>query len=169
MASQEAQVESSPPFVAVPGLPNMRDIGGLPVTTAPSSESGGGQKPGARKIIRRGVVFRSSEPSKLTDKGVSMLTKDLGITHVYDLRSKVEIDRAHGKPLETDWQPREWSGSKRVFVPIFLDDDYSPEALAVRFQQYSHRATEVGSAIRPPPLFASRLSCRHLSLHSFPF
>jgi hypothetical protein len=73
-----------------------------------------------------------------------MLTEDLGITHVYDLRSKVEIDRAHGKTLAAEWQPREWPGSKRVFVPVFLDQDYSPEALAVRFGQYSHHSSEVG-------------------------
>lgn len=76
-----------------------------------------------------------------------MLTGDLGITHIFDLRSKVEIDRAHGKTLSADWQPREWPGSKRLFVPVFLDQDYSPEALAVRFGQYAHHSTEVSPAM----------------------
>jgi hypothetical protein len=134
MTSQ--QPEPSPPFIAVPGLPNLRDIGGQPVKVAGS---------GTNKTIRRGIVYRSSEPSKVSDEGAAMLVKDLGITHVYDLRSKVEIDRAHGKELAAaDWKPREWPGSKRVFVPVFLDDDYSPEALAVRFQHYSHPSSEVG-------------------------
>jgi hypothetical protein len=126
--------EPSPPFIHVPGLPNMRDIGGLPAN------------PGGTKVIRRGVVFRSSEPSRVTDEGISILTKDLRITHVYDLRSKVEIDRAHGKGVATDFEPREWPGGKRVFVPVFLDMDYSPEALATRIAQYANRDVEVGLA-----------------------
>lgn len=78
-----------------------------------------------------------------------MLTEHLGITRVYDLRSAVEIDRSRGKMLLAgDWQPREWPGCERVFVPVFLDQDYSPEALAVRFGQYSHDSSEVGVLCR---------------------
>ncbi|OIW30671.1 hypothetical protein CONLIGDRAFT_287682 [Coniochaeta ligniaria NRRL 30616] len=143
MASQPAAL--LPPFIAVPGLPNLRDIGGQPVASPSLGQREEGTQRGqqlGKKMIRRGVVYRSSEPSKVSDEGISMLTEDLGITHVFDLRSKVEIDRAHGKTLAADWQPREWPGSKRLFVPVFLDRDYSPEALAVRFGQYSHHSTE---------------------------
>jgi len=155
------QTELSPHFIAVPGLPNLRDIGGQPVVGAPSSagqrrdEAHQAQQLG-KKMVRRGIVYRSSEPSKVSDEGVSMLTKDLGITHVYDLRSRVEIDRAHGQAVAADWQPREWPGSRRVFVPVFLDQDYSPEALAVRFGQYSHHSSEVGSCrcVSPPVCLA---------------
>ena len=31
---------------------------------------------------------------------------------------------------------KEWEGCERVFVPVFADLDYSPEALALRFKQY---------------------------------
>lgn len=150
MTSQKPEL--SPPFIAVPGLPNLRDIGGQLVTSPSPGQRRGGAPQGQqspKKMIRRGIIYRSSEPSKLSDEGASILTENLGITHVFDLRSKVEIDRAHGKTLAADWQPKEWPGSKRVFVPVFLDQDYSPEALAVRFGQYSHHSTEVGSAVHP--------------------
>lgn len=136
MASPHPTDEPSPPFIPVPGLPNMRDIGGLPAN------------PDKTKVIRRGVVYRSSEPSRITDEGVAILTNDLRITHVYDLRSKVEIDRAHGKGVSTGWEPREWPGAQRVFVPVFLDMDYSPEALATRIAQYAHHDAEVCAASR---------------------
>lgn len=117
----------SPPFVFVPGIPNLRDIGGLPVAGRPG------------KVIRRGLVYRSSEPSRVTDEGVSVLNS-LGVTHVYDLRSAVEIERA---TRTEGWEPREWPGAERVFVPVFLDQDYSPEALALRFAQYGSSSAEV--------------------------
>lgn len=129
----------SPPFVFVPGLPNLRDIGGLPVASQPG------------KVIRRGVVYRSSEPSKVTEKGVQVLN-GLGITRVYDLRSAIEIEKAS---KTEGWKPREWDGAERVFVPVFLDQDYSPEALALRFADYSSRSEEVGGtppATRPLPI-----------------
>ncbi|KAB5559774.1 tyrosine phosphatase [Coniochaeta sp. 2T2.1] len=138
IASRQPELE--PPFIAVPALPNLRDIGGQPVQRQVDAE--GEQPQQGKKIIRPGIVFRSAEPSKVSEEGVSMLTKDLGITHVFDLRSKVEIHRAREQTSAADWKPREWPGSKRVFVPVFLDQDYSPEALAVRFGQYSHHSSE---------------------------
>ncbi|GAW26703.1 putative tyrosine phosphatase [Rosellinia necatrix] len=128
-----------PPFISVPGLPNFRDAGGYEVVSdspiAPSAE-------GRRRIniIKRGVLFRSSEPSKLTDAGAAQLSQQLGIKLVYDLRSAAEIarsvDSARGFPL------REWEGSERKFVPVFLDQDYSPEALAVRYKNYASDSDE---------------------------
>jgi hypothetical protein len=127
----------------------MRDIGGLPAN------------PSKTKVIRQGIIFRSSEPSRVTDEGVSILTQDLRITHVYDLRSKAEIDRAHGKDVATSFEPREWPGGKRVFVPVFLDVDYSPEALATRISQYANRDIEVGFA---PSNRWWRLRCTYAGL-----
>lgn len=125
----------SPPFVPVPGIPNLRDIGGLPIAGRPG------------KVIRRGLVYRSSEPSNVTDEGVSVLNS-LGVTHVYDLRSAIEIQRTS---QHEGWHPREWPGAERVFVPVFLDLDYSPEALALRFGDYASRSGEV-CFVAPPPL-----------------
>lgn len=130
----------SPPFIVVPGLPNFRDAGGYEVMSdLPSASSTEGKS--RTKMVRRGVLFRSSEPSRLTDDGAAQLSQQLGIKLVYDLRSAVEIarglDASHGFPI------REWEGSERKFVPVFLDQDYSPEALAIRYKNYAAESAEV--------------------------
>ncbi|KAH7236346.1 protein-tyrosine phosphatase-like protein [Fusarium tricinctum] len=113
-----------PPFLPVSGLPNFRDLGGRP-HPIPS-------RPGY--TIKSGLVFRSAEPSRLTEDGVSAL-QDLKISHVYDLRSRTEIERyATGT--------REWPGAQRVFTPVFLDKDYGPEAIALRFQNYTAEGSQ---------------------------
>ncbi|KAK8067854.1 Tyrosine-protein phosphatase [Apiospora saccharicola] len=111
------------PFINVPGLPNFRDLGGVPypIPTQPG------------KTIKRGLIFRSSEPSKVTTDGIQQL-RDLGIKKVYDLRSLDEIKKdAEGG----ERQVKEWEGAERVFVPVWRDQDFSPGALALRFKQYS--------------------------------
>ncbi|GKT48814.1 tyrosine-protein phosphatase [Colletotrichum spaethianum] len=117
----------SPPFHAIPGLPNFRDAGGYPIDAQPG------------RIVRPGVVFRSAEPSRLTDDGVARL-QDLGITHVYDLRSTIELKRL--AQAGTSCDVREWPGAQRVFVPVFRDQDYGPEAIALRYRNYSSNGTE---------------------------
>lgn len=131
----------TPPFVDVPGLPNFRDCGGYPVAdTNNTASSGGNDDSKTQKIIRRGILFRASEPSMLTEDGVAILRDTLGITHVFDLRSKPEIER----DAEVDGrQPREWEGAERVFAPVFLDEDYSPEAVARRYSHFSSADSEV--------------------------
>lgn len=112
----------SPPFISAPGLANLRDIGGYEIPSSPSS----GSSP--RKMVRKGIVFRSADPTKLTEEGVTVM-QTLGIKHVYDFRSKQEF----GKTPDTE--PKEWKGSKRHFVPVFPDTDMSPEAMAVQLQR----------------------------------
>lgn len=111
----------SPPFLEVAGIPNFRDLGGYPLPNRPNSS------------IRRDLIYRCAEPSKVTQDGIITL-KNLGITHIYDLRSKVEIERAaaagRGGVVE-------WDGCTRVFVPVFTDQDYSPEQLALRYKDYA--------------------------------
>jgi len=65
---------------------------------------------------------------------------DLRITHVYDLRSNPEIERAEAAGRGG---VVEWEGAKRVFVPVFRDADYSPEGVAVRFKAYASKHVEV--------------------------
>ncbi|KAK4683004.1 hypothetical protein QC764_121230 [Podospora pseudoanserina] len=107
----------TPPFIHAPGIENLRDAGGYPV----ESQNG--------KAVRRGILFRAADPTHLDEEGVAILQR-LGITHIFDLRSLVEL--AKGRE-----QPREWEGARRVPTPVFLDKDYSPEALALRLRNYS--------------------------------
>ncbi|KAI0838080.1 tyrosine phosphatase family-domain-containing protein [Hypoxylon sp. FL0890] len=124
----------SPPFHPIPGLPNFRDIGGYPVGGSPQDGSNA-----RHKVVRRGLIYRSSEPSKVTEDGVSKL-KSLGIEKVYDLRSAVEIEA--GQRDGFGWKVKEIDGARREFVPVFLDQDYSPEALALRYKNYSSESAE---------------------------
>lgn len=132
----------SPPFIPVRGLANLRDAGGYPVT--------GGA---AGRVVRRGVLYRSAAPEGLgldDGDGVAALRR-LGITRVFDLRSVAELAKAgsdgdddgDGRQGDREKQQQQrllqlqWEGAERVFAPVFLDKDYSPEALAARFRNYS--------------------------------
>lgn len=109
----------SPPFITLAGLDNLRDAGGYPIANQPG------------KAVRRGIVFRAAEPSNVDDAGAAILTDQLGITHIYDLRSQVELAKKPGLAWDAGGR------AKRVFVPVFTDKDYSPEALALRFRNYA--------------------------------
>lgn len=129
----------TPPFHLIPGLPNFRDAGGYPVAE-PSLPSNNGSTPPPRRMVRRGLLYRASEPSLLTDAGAAHLADDLGIRKVYDLRSQAEIDRdaALGKR-----RVREWPGSERILAPVFAAEDYGPEAITLRFTKFGREGTEV--------------------------
>ncbi|KAH9996115.1 tyrosine phosphatase [Xylariaceae sp. FL0662B] len=110
-----------PPFLDIPGVDNFRDIGGYPICSQPG------------KVVRRGVVFRSGRLSEATEEGISRL-RQLGITDVYDLRSKQELK--HLGKLGEHNQVKEWDSAKRVYLPVFRNEDYSPEAIAIRNTNY---------------------------------
>ncbi|KAK4188988.1 tyrosine phosphatase [Podospora australis] len=142
----------SPPFIHAAGLANLRDAGGYP-----TSEKG--------KAVRRALVYRAADPTHLEDDGVAVL-QQLGITHIFDLRSVTELSK--GTEL-----PREWPGARRIFVPVFLDKDYSPEARALRFGHYSTGGAEgfvkayssiLAAAVDPSnPYFPFRTILQHLA------
>ena len=123
----------SPPFVNVDGVRNLRDIGGYSIST--------------RRCTRRRLVYRSADFSTLTEDGLKQL-EPLKIKAVFDLRSKKEVEKAgkgdtepQRKYFET-WTSRP-DGPRYNFVPVFDDDDYSPEALAERFKDYASEGTKV--------------------------
>ncbi|KAM3066559.1 hypothetical protein ACMFMG_002273 [Clarireedia jacksonii] len=115
----------APPFITVGGIPNFRDLGGYPTSSASHS-------------IRQKVVYRCAEPQKVTKDGIATM-QELGITHIYDLRSQNEIERnekaGRGGIVE-------WEGCQRVFAPVFPAQDYSPERLAIRYRDYASAGTE---------------------------
>lgn len=69
----------------------------------------------------------------------------IGIAHVFDLRSKPEVDKGWSGSTENDakdvarpaWiQNLEAAGVERTWVPVFKEADYSPEKIAVRYIKY---------------------------------
>lgn len=80
---------SSPPFVVVDGIINIRDIGGYTSQYEPS------------RIVKRLSVFRAGEPSRITETGIAKL-KALGIRKIFDVRSNVEINTNKAKILDIE-------------------------------------------------------------------
>jgi hypothetical protein len=114
-----------PPFVSVPGLSNLRDIGGWPI-----ADTNGNMI----STVRKGLVYRGPDPSQVTAAGLAKL-KELGITISFDIRSKQQIDRAGGY--------KELEGIRRIWCPVFGEDEYTPEKAAIRYQQYSSDGVDV--------------------------
>lgn len=112
--------EINAPFISIPGVMNFRDIGGYSIPSKPGKE------------VRRGIVYRSAEPSRITETGREKM-RQLEIAIMYDLRSELELSAA-GQSLAVDG----CTGTKKIFAPVFRKEDYSPEAVALRFK--THRA-----------------------------
>ncbi|KAF2868071.1 tyrosine phosphatase family-domain-containing protein [Massariosphaeria phaeospora] len=136
-----------PPFYTIPHIANLRDPSLHPNLTTSS---------GAK--LRLGILFRSAEPSKLDQEGWRQI-RALGIGHVFDLRSKPEVNRgwiatvgngngnAAGVDESMNAQPAwigklEKEGLNRHWVPVFADRDYSPERLAQRYAMYMGETAE---------------------------
>ena len=115
-----------PPFVQVEGISNFRSIGGYPIISS-SSTSG-------KRSTRHNFIYRSAAPSSITSAGRSKILS-LGITTVYDFRSKPEVDRQLAKEPASATPLAE--GVVYRFVPVFADQDWSPEAIAERHCAYA--------------------------------
>jgi len=108
----------SPPFVPLKGIPNFRDLGGYPISSSPYLS------------VRRNYIFRCAEPTKASPEAISRI-QSLGVTHIYDLRSKPEIQKFQSGTGVTDWP-----GVERVYVPVFQDDTFDPISMAVKHADY---------------------------------
>lgn len=77
------------------------------------------------------ILYRSADPSTL-DPARLPTFKSLNISTVFDLRSGPEIAKlgARAEYLQIE-------GTQRVHIPVFEDEDYSPESLAERFKEYA--------------------------------
>ena len=104
-------------------LPNLRDVGGLSVSPTAS--------------IRHGILFRAAAPSSAASDAAALATAFATnhIKYTYDLRSNVEITRHDGD--EANSQAILPTGVRRVAAPVFRNDDYSPEANALRYKDYA--------------------------------
>jgi len=112
---------SKPPFVTIPGVVNVRDLGSYPT-----------KYPGM--VTKPNLLYRSGEVSNITDEGKQRL-RELGITTIYDLRSDTEIQK-YNTPCPTI------DGVDVVRTPVFKLEDYSPEMMAKRFELYASGKTE---------------------------
>lgn len=132
----------SPPFYTIPNINNLRDA---TASLAPTTTGA---------TLRKNILYRSADVSKLTPTGWSTLHSQLGISHIFDLRSKPEIERSmsltnDGASSEVkDFNDQPWmrecekAGINRVWVPVFEDADYSPERLAARYVCYMEEGGE---------------------------
>ncbi|KAI9163639.1 Tyrosine-protein phosphatase [Paramyrothecium foliicola] len=111
----------NPPFLVVPGVPNLRDLGGYPTPLL---------RPG--HVTRGGLVFRAAAPSATSGPALSALS----VADIYDLRSGVELEAKPGPP------PAE--GLRQHHVPVFADTAYTPEAIALRFSAYGSESPAEG-------------------------
>ncbi|KZT73554.1 hypothetical protein DAEQUDRAFT_721612 [Daedalea quercina L-15889] len=111
---------SSPPFVVVDGVINIRDFGGYPSNQADS-------------VVKPRSLFRSGEPNRITPGGIAVF-RALGIKKVFDLRSDVEIAKYKTANPEVD-------GVQFVRSPI-LDIAFDPVGLAERLKLFETNEAE---------------------------
>lgn len=119
----------SPPFYThIPNINNLR-LATHSLTT----------KSGA--TLRPNLLFRSAEVSKVDAEGWTAL-RQLGVGHVFDLRSKPEVDKGHSNndnnndAIADAGGDMQKAGVQRTWVPVFEESDYSPERLAERYAKY---------------------------------
>lgn len=97
----QTDILSSPPFVVVDGVFNIRAVGGYAIST-----------PGL--IVKPLHIFRSADLSRITDIGNKQL-RSLGIKVVFDLRTKLEIARDDKGQLDVE-------GIRVVNASVYTED-----------------------------------------------
>jgi protein tyrosine/serine phosphatase len=113
----------TPPFHTIPNINNLRDAALFPLTTPTGP-------------LKPSILFRSADVSKLDEQGWSTLSS-LNISHVFDLRSAPEVGFTADSPSPPAWVSAMASaGIERTWVPVFTEQDYSPEGIARRYVKY---------------------------------
>ena len=126
--------QQSDPLRSVGGVANFRDAGGYKIAVGASTSSDS-----SVASVRRSFVYRSADPSRLTNTGLAEL-RALGIGVVFDLRSTPELEKSKTRdpsPLN-EAEDIAW-----IHAPVFASEDYSPEQIAVRYTSYAYGGTEV--------------------------
>lgn len=99
------------PFVAVEGVPNLRDLGAYAARE--------------NAVVKPAYIYRSADPSHITEKGKEQLLK-LGIRKVFDLRAPNEVQN-----LKTPSPTIE--GVKFVNVSVAKDEAFNADNLAKEY------------------------------------
>jgi protein-tyrosine phosphatase len=110
--------------LAIEGLVNLRDLGGLP------TQSGA--------LTRRGRLLRSESPHDLSESGLRSLL-DLGVTTVVDLRTVSEREKLPS--------PLVGAGVLDRHAPIFNDGDDFPKHHATAAEVYCWWLRERGTGV----------------------
>ena len=97
------QVLCKEPFTAVPGVINIRDLG---VYASP--------------FLGRGVAYRCGALGQVTDEGKTILTKDLGIKLILNLRSGTETSKDPEPDIES--VKSLWLPCTQQPLPVDLSD-----------------------------------------------
>ena len=122
MLSQQADA------LAIDGLINLRDLGGLPTASG--------------RPTQPGRLLRSESPHTLSESGLQELL-DLGIGAVVDLRTTSEREQRPSPLAE--------AGVHTLHAPIFTDDEDYPDYLATAAEVYCwwlrERRTGVAAAM----------------------
>ncbi len=105
----------TPPFVPIPGMVNVRDIGGYPTRELYRQP---------HSSIRRGLIYRGGEPSRITPEGRTAF-EALGIKKVYDIRTINEIgtEKDDTIPMAALRQPIvDLEGAERIHLKVLAED-----------------------------------------------
>ncbi|CAH2351560.1 hypothetical protein CLIB1423_04S00782 [[Candida] railenensis] len=109
----------------IEGISNFRDIGGWHAMTPPK-----GLKvellPNSEIYVRPKIVFRCANTANVTGLGLKEM-QSLGVKVMFDLRSDGEC-RKDGTPKDLAKY-----GITRIHAPCFTKEDYSPQAVALRY------------------------------------
>ena len=97
----------------VEGVSNFRDLGGWQTQQA--------------KYVIPDRIFRCADLSNITDHGRHAI-RNLNIKKVFDLRSVPEITKNGIGQIE---------GAEWIHLPVFREEDYSPEKMAIRWGYYT--------------------------------
>ncbi|KAJ7350863.1 protein-tyrosine phosphatase-like protein [Mycena albidolilacea] len=111
---------SSPPFVAVEGVINVRTIGGY--------------RTDASHIVNPKLVFRSGEVSGITETGKQQLVA-LGIHRVFDMRTNLEIN-SYKTPSPNI------PGVEFVPVPVGKEDPWEAGSIEKRLKHFQENELE---------------------------
>jgi len=132
-----------PPFIHVHGVPNFRDLGGYECPALPDPASSVGKK----FMVRPGLLYRCAHPTHLTPQGAEVLTTQLEVKDIYDLRAEPEILRLASSIASSsrDVYPLasaetgciDVAGVRRNFTPVYPNEDYGPVALAKKLAWYT--------------------------------
>ncbi|KAF2201178.1 hypothetical protein GQ43DRAFT_440818 [Delitschia confertaspora ATCC 74209] len=117
----------SHPFIPVPSLSNFRDIGGWPIYSPSNPSICTGH-------VRPGIIYRGSDTNRIQPSGIHILRDTLNIKTDFDLRSTQQIEATGGY--------KDLDGIRRIWAPIFKEEEYTEEAARRRYQMYAEDGTE---------------------------